>query len=462
VALAVLGSVVAAAFPDPGAAPAPGPSDGVPVPPGDSYSSSAFCAAATGGAAASTIFLTNATDRVVTGTMTSVAPTTGSGGAAVVRRSVAVPARGGAAVNPSVGLPAGSTAASLVFDGGGVVAREVVSGPGGWSTAPCTSQISPQWDFAGGSTVSGNDLALALFDPSAAESVVNVSFLTPSGVVSPQPYQGLVVAPGGFLVENVGAYVQNATDIATLVTAQSGALVSSEFQQVVSVSPGGMALWLGSPALSTVWRFAQTTTQPQGDVLFHLGNPGPASVVATLSVGLTSGTVVPRRVTIPAQSVLAFSASGAAGLPSQVPFSLTITSSAPVLVGRTVRAPGGAPAPGWGASSATVAEATHWLVPAPGVPTVPGTAGATVKTLAVADPGPGPARVVVATLGSTRPVTAFTVGAGELVVLGPRLVGGLSALTVSSSQPVAVEEDDGPSGAPGVVSSTGFPFAAGP
>jgi hypothetical protein len=31
-------------------------------------------------------------------------------------------------------------------------------------------------------------------------------------------------------------------------------------------------------------------------------------------------------------------------------------------------------------------------------------------------------------------------------------------LTVSSSQPVNVEEDSGPTGATGVVSSTGFPF----
>ena len=35
---------------------------------------------------------------------------------------------------------------------------------------------------------------------------------------------------------------------------------------------------------------------------------------------------------------------------------------------------------------------------------------------------------------------------------------GLSTLVVTSTQPVNVEEDSSPTGAPGVVSSTGFPF----
>ncbi len=52
----------------------------------------------------------------------------------------------------------------------------------------------------------------------------------------------------------------------------------------------------------------------------------------------------------------------------------------------------------------------------------------------------------------------FAVAPGQLAVLGSKQVGGLSSLVVSSSQPVNVEEDSGPSGAPGVVSSAGFPL----
>jgi hypothetical protein len=92
------------------------------------------------------------------------------------------------------------------------------------------------------------------------------------------------------------------------------------------------------------------------------------------------------------------------------------------------------------------------------VPEAPGTTGATVESLAVANPGPLVAMVTVAVLGGAHPFSMFAVAPGEVAVLGPKQVGGLPVLTVSSSQPVNVEEDSGPTGAPGVVSSTGFPF----
>ena len=458
VVIAVGVALVSSAFPATGAPPAPSTFDGVPVSPAGSYSSSAFCAAGAGDAASTTIFLTNSTPAVVSGVMTSVGPSPGGGSPSTVTRQVAVPALGSAAVNPAVGLRQGSTASSLLFLGGGVVVNQAVSGPGGWSMAPCASQTASQWYFAGGSTTAGNTMTLALFDPAAPEAVVNVSFVTSSGVIAPQPYQGLVVAPGHLVVENVGDFVQNAADIATVVTAQSGSLVSTEFQQSSQGAGGGLALRLGSPALSTAWHFAQTTTRPGGTVDFDLANPGASAATATVSVGLSAASVVPRRVVIPPLSIGVFNASGTTGLPQQIPYSVTVTSSVPIVVGRAALAAGGSPAPRWGSSSGTVTTATRWLVPGPGIPHVPGTDHASVASLAVADPGTSAARVEVTTLGGSRPVAVFTVAPDQVTVLGPKLVGGLAPLSVVSSQPVNVEEDATPSGAPGVVSTTGFPL----
>ncbi len=106
----------------------------------------------------------------------------------------------------------------------------------------------------------------------------------------------------------------------------------------------------------------------------------------------------------------------------------------------------------------TVTVANRWLVPAPGVPGTPGAPNAKLNYLAVADPGPSPTRVTIADLGSGHPLAVVTVGAGRLMVLGPLLVGGLKPVTVSATQPVNVEQDAWPTGTPGVVSSTGFPF----
>jgi hypothetical protein len=339
-----------------------------------------------------------------------------------------------------------------------VVVTQAVSGPSGWSTAPCPSQISSQWGFAGGSTAPGNSLTLSLFDPAGVEAVVNVTFITEAGVITPQQYQGLVVPAGQLVDENVGDFVQGRNTIATLVDAQAGGVVASEFQQW-SASSSGLSLQAGSPSPSTTWRFAQTTALPQSTVDITLANPGQSPATATIALGLSSGSVVPHRLVVAPSSVAVFSASGTAGLPEQVPYALTVTSTAPIVVGRSVEAPTGSVEPGWGSSSATAAVATHWLVPGPGIPSAPGTANATVDSLAVADPGPSAVRVVVGTLGGSRRVAVFTVDPGRLTVLGAPQVDGLPVLTVSASGPVNVEEDSGPSGAPGVVSSTGFPLA---
>ncbi len=168
---------------------------------------------------------------------------------------------------------------------------------------------------------------------------------------------------------------------------------------------------------------------------------------------------MPQRVVVPPVAIVAFAASGTPGLPQQTPYALTVTSSAPIVVGRSVQAPAGSTPPVWGSSSATTTVATRWLVPAPGIPTAPGTANAGVASLAVANPGSVAAQVEVTVLGASHPVAMFTVAPHEVAVLGPQQVGGLSPLTVSATQPVDVEEDSGPSGAPGVVSSTGFPLA---
>jgi hypothetical protein len=256
--------------------------------------------------------------------------------------------------------------------------------------------------------------------------------------------------------ENVGDYVQNSSTIATFVVAQAGMLVSSEFQQWSSGPTGGISLRLGSPSLSTRWLLAQTTAVAQSTVNLYLANPGRSGATATITFGLASGTVVPHRVAVPPSSVVAFAASGTPGLPQQTPYSVTVTSSTPLVVGRSVQAPPGSPSPVWGSSSATTSVSTHWLVPGPGLPGAPAITDATVSTLAVANSGATETHVVVGKLGVTAPVAMFDVAPGRVVVLGANQVGGLSALTVSASHPVFVEEDSSPPGTPGVVSSSGF------
>jgi hypothetical protein len=445
--------------------------DGVSISAADASSSSLFCAGGAsgfGGLAGTTIFLTNTTTQAVTGVMTArVAPGTGSGATSTgtpgppTVRPVQIPPMGTTAINPGTGLPAGDVAASFVFAGGGVTANQVVTGTGGWSNAPCASQVATSWYFAGGSTSPGNALTLDLFNPTSTDAVMNVSFLTAAGVITPSAYQGLVVPAGRVVAENVGDFVQNQGEIATMVSAQSTAVVADELQQWSSGSTGGVALRLGSPSPSTVWHFAQTTNPGKGTtVTFHIANPGNQAGVATFDIGVPSSTIVPIQVPVPAQSVVALIASASSRLPRTEPYAVTVKASVGMVVSRSVQAPNGSAPPLWGSIPGTTTSSPHWLVPGPGAGTAPGTPRATAGSLAVANSGSKPAQVRVTTLGTGAVVGSFTVAPGSLVVLGPNVIAGLLVYDVTADQPVTVEEDDNPSGAPGVVSSAGMPFSS--
>ena len=336
----------------------------------------------------------------------------------------------------------------------------VISGPTGWSTAPCASSVSSEWDFVGGSTTTGS-LDLSLYNPTAAQAMVNVSFLTTDGnVLVPQAYQGITLTPGQLGVVGLGAYVQNERVVATQVQTSSGAIVATELDQMSVPTGSGLALVAGTPGPATVWRFAQTTAVRGGTVTLSVANPGSTPVTAVISVGLSSATVTPKALTVAGHTVVAFAASAAAGWPLGSPYSVTVTASGPVIVGRSVGAPAGSVAPQAGLTGGTITTGSAWLVVGPGIPGHPVVPGASMQTLAVANPGSSPLTVTVSPLAGGRSVGRATVAAHGLVVFGPAALVGLQPLVVTASGPVSVELDDGPAGAPGVVASSGFPLGS--
>jgi len=396
--------------------------------------------------------LTNTTAAPVAG----VASTVGTTGATPVATRVAVPARGSVAVTPPAGSPVTATATTFTFAGGGVTGTAVVSGPKGWSTAPCATQVSPQWDFAGGATATGL-LDLSLYNPTAAAVVADVTFLTGNGtVIQPQAYQGISLPPGQLAVEGLGAYVQGQSVVATLVQATSGALVATELDQMAFPTGSGLALLAGTPGAATTWRFAQTTVVPGGTVALDVANPGLAPLTAQVSAVVPGATVVPQTVTVPGRAVGTVAVSSVAGWPLGSPYALTVSASGPVVVGRTVT---GAASPQGGISGATTSLATSWLVVPPGVPGRPVVAGGALDNLAITDPGSSPVQVTVTRLGGGSPAVTVQVPAGGLSLLGPARVGGLHPLVVSATGPVGILADEAPTGAPGVVATAGFPLA---
>jgi hypothetical protein len=450
--------IVSLAVPPPTPAPATPAGDGVLVAPADARLSSLFCTSGAGvdaGAGATgAVVLTNTTRSAVHGVMTAYAASGGTG----LQRDVTVPALGTVDVVPATGLPAGASAATFSFAGGGVTGTMVISGPTGWSTAPCASAVSPQWEFAGGSTNNGS-LDLSLYNPTAAPAVVDASFLTTGGaVLEPQAYEGITVGPHQLVVASLDAHVQGQADVTTLVQAVSGAVVATELDRIATPGGGGLALVAGTPSPATTWRFAQSTAVQGGTVTLVVGNPGTSQLSATVTVGLAGATVTPRVLTVPAHGVATLAVSSVAGWPLGSPYAMTVSAPSPIIVGRTVAAPPAAAAPQSGVARGTTLPSTSWLVVGPGSPGSPLVANAGIHSLAVADVGTGPVSVTVVRLAGGRPVAMARIAAGGLVVFGSAAVGGLHPLLVEATGPVVVEANDGPAGAPGIVSTAGFPL----
>ncbi len=420
--------------------------------------SAAFCAGGTAGPgqpADPVVYLTNTGVHPVRATMRTAVPGS-SGHPAGQPTTLVVPSHSSVSVDPTVGLPAGPMASSFVFGGGGVVATQVVRGSGGWAAAPCATRPAQSLVLAGGSTAGGSSLTLSLLDPTAAPTVADVTFLTPSGAVVPAPYQGIDLSPGQLVSEDVGTYVQNAAAVATLVTTESGSVVADELEQWAGGA--GLSLVLGTRASRTSWSFADTDATPGSTSTIEVANPGAADTTATISFELGQATVLPRRVVVPGRALVTVDLTSTGGLPTGTPFGVEVTAGAPVIAARTVMAAASAAPPKTGSWLGTGLPARQWLVPGPSPVGAPPVAGAVLSDLAVADSAEVPVDVSISSLATGRVLRrVVVVGHGVGVVPGP-LMAGAGPVVVRASAPVVVEAQAVPAGAPGVVVVPAIPY----
>jgi hypothetical protein len=274
---------------------------GPPIAPGaqvasaDAESSSWYCtgqSTVSGALDPGALLLTNTTTRAVSG---SVAAVTDSG--ATVGTSVKVPPR--TEIAPTIPAPASGTwiSYSVVLSGGGVAVTQAVHGTGGWSEAPCQSSTSQDWYFPSGVTMGSDALFVSLFNPTSTPDVVDMSFVTPAGVVHPINFQGLVLQPDQTQMEAVSAYVQNQARVSTSVVARTGRIVASELQLVAGNS-SGVAIVSGTPGAEPQWSIPQSLELQGGSSSIDIFNPGPETEAVTVQARLASGPLAPFRATV--------------------------------------------------------------------------------------------------------------------------------------------------------------------
>ncbi len=417
----------------------------------DAESSAWFCVggSGTGGGALGTLVLTNATARAVSGTVLA-APT---GGADRSTR-VSVPAEGQISVVPAQVAQGSWVAATVLLDGGGVGVSEVVTGPLGWSSAPCASSTSSNWYFAHGSTASGASLSLSLYNPSTTDAVVNITLDSSSaGVVQPPAYQGIAVAGGSLVVENVGDHLLDDPEVAAEISTSSGTVVAAELQSTPQAGGGGgSSLLLGVRSPASEWEFPQNLDPPGGSLVFHVFNPSDHEASVSVKVGLAQGAEQPLSLRVAPRSGSELVAEHETRIPTSGPYSLEFHAAGGVgiVVDREVLAQAGSAFPRAGQVHGVAGGAHRALLPA----VIPPGTGA--SSLAIS--GLSSHAVVVTVRSAVRGVPLAgldrrVVQPGRPLIATPQPGSplGVVPLLVEASGPVAVELDASATGAPGAV-----------
>jgi hypothetical protein len=451
--------------------PGKGASGGPPVAPAaiagapDAESSAWYCTgqSTTPGLAPGSLVLTNAGTRTVTGTISGVTDT-----GIKVQSPVSVPGRD----QVVAGVPTPRTGTwlseSVTLSGGGVVVSQAVHGASGWAEAPCQSSTAQQWYFPSGVTTGSNALFISLFNPTSTPDVVDMTFVTPKGVVHPINFQGIVLEPVQTQVEPVSPYVQDQTSVAATVVTRTGRLVASELQ-LFSGNGTGIALVPGSPQAEDEWAIPQSQEVAGGSSSLDVFNPGPATQEVTVRARLGSGPLAPFRARVLPDTTWVLSTGAQTRIPKDDPYAAIVQARGGpgVVVGKSVAAPGTAQAPQDGTANAvdalSASPARGWVVPSPGSAADLALPGAAPAHLALTNLSARPESYVIEVMrrsglrtiasGRLRPSLSFSLDGATLARAG------LNPLIVTASGPLAVSEDIGPTGTYGVVTMPGIPLS---
>lgn len=192
--------------------------------------------------------------------------------------------------------------------GGEVVVEQRARTTAGEGGSACASDVARQWFFADGSTDDGPDGAgasyrLTVFNPFAADAVVDITYLTPDGPKSAQDTEALVVPGRTLQVINLNEAIRRESQLSVVASTRSGSVVIGRVLAFDgSGARQGLLANVASPTLSTSWWFPGGGIDTGITERIVLANPGEDRAEVELSVYLAdpgSGSTVPLAVSVP-------------------------------------------------------------------------------------------------------------------------------------------------------------------
>lgn len=180
-----------------------------------------------------------------------------------------------AASDAQLAIETGAFVAALVeFESGQVhVAHSVVS-PLGADTAPCSTQSSPTWWFASGTTTDAVTYQVHLFNPFPDDAVVDITFVTDEGVREPNIFKGRLVPAHSVSVVDITPVVTVRQQVTAAITTRTGRIIAERLQLFGNeAGPIGVSLSAGTPELGEQWFFPGGGSQSGVGESYVIYNP---------------------------------------------------------------------------------------------------------------------------------------------------------------------------------------------
>jgi hypothetical protein len=341
--------IIAAAFAFAGSGSSPAPARApalaaATMPPSDARSSAWYCVAGTanrGGTADETLVVANVGDRPLRADVEVTTATATGAATAPVRRRLDVAARGQARLRVGDVVATPNPGVVVETIGSPAIVEHEIRNGAQLAAGPCARHASPGWYLPAGTTAKGALQTLALFDPFGDDAIVDVTFLTDGGPLSPEDLQGLVVPRRSRVTVPVHDEVRRRTIVATMVQARVGRVVAEQslaFDGTAGRS--GLTLALGSPTTATDW-FLPAGSFVRGPDTMTLMNPSDATASVTVEVVLDgAANLSPQTVAVPDHSVT--NVDLLARVPANISFWVRLHADNPIVAGQLTSGGGGA------------------------------------------------------------------------------------------------------------------------
>lgn len=279
--------------------------DGPVVPPPDAASVAWFCAEGTStrdGRADETILIGNLSTEPIRATISVMH------GADVPAesRDVRIGALGQGRIDVSSIVATPEPGIVVEVFGGPAVVEHELRGRDDIAVGSCAREPSTDWYFAAGDTTRGGEEWLALFNPYADDAIVDVRFLTDTGVQEPDDAQGFVVPRHSRVSMPVHDLVRRQERVAIGVQARTGRVVaerSLRYDGTEGIT--GLAVSLGVTGSARRWEIPFGDSQDGVTRFLALANFGERSAAVEVATPLDDqATLPPRNVDVPARSVV--------------------------------------------------------------------------------------------------------------------------------------------------------------